>query len=147
MQYWEIILLLSLNFIENWFLLFLYSLWNHYQCFWMFLIFLHLDFSIQPQDRIIILGARKVSIPCNATSNSKTGTIIILWKHNQTTITDYTNKHFTKIHNGSLLFEQFLQRDVGTYQCVAILYVGNIKQKQIESRSARIQAACKWYFV
>eukprot|EP00111_Clytia_hemisphaerica_P008679 TCONS_00025377-protein len=100
-----------------------------------------LDFTIQPQDRIIILGTRNVSIPCNATSNSTSGTIIILWKHNQTTITDYTNKHFMKDQNGSIVFEQFLQRDVGTFQCVAILYHENIKQKQIESRVARIQAA------
>ena len=84
---------------------------------------------------------------CSVVSYSnKSSKPIIVWKHNNTAITDFDNKHFSVKKDGTLNFVQFLQRDIGFYQCVAILYGKDGKQKidQISSRVAHIQIACKF---
>jgi len=107
-----------------------------------FVVFL--VFTSEPEDRFIIVGSKNITIPCHATS-SKDGKLTILWKHNSTYITDYDNKHFRQIGQGSLFFIQFLQRDVGDYQCTVIRSILTDHKEQVSSKKARIQAACKYF--
>ena len=100
----------------------------------------------EPEDRFIIIGAKNITIPCQATS-TKDGNLTILWKHNDSYITDYDNKHFRQTGQGSLFFIQFLHRDVGDYQCTVIRSIQTVRKEQISSKTARYQAACKFIYV
>ena len=103
-------------------------------------------FTGEPQDDIIFSGTKNYSIACSVNSSINNSKPKIVWKHNNTAITDFNNKHFSVKSDGTLNFVQFLQRDIGFYQCIAILYGkdGNQKIDQISSRVAHIQIACKY---
>ena len=73
--------------------------------------------------------------------------IVITWKHNDTWIHDFANKHYRQLVDGSLQYTAFLYSDQGQHQCSAVLYDdSNKKIGQIFSRVAATRIACMFYF-
>ena len=67
-----------------------------------------------------------------------------MWKHNDSWITDYRNKHYRLLGSGSLEFQFLVASDQGTYQCRVSVNVGKKLKEQTLSKSATIVFPCKF---
>ncbi|XP_065067823.1 roundabout homolog 2-like isoform X2 [Rhopilema esculentum] len=99
-----------------------------------------LEFLTQPESAVVGPNL-PLQISCTVSTNLS-GILHILWKRNDTWITDYTSKHYSQLTNGSLFFERFLYGDQGTYQCSALVVSSDHTHLgQIYSRVASIKMA------
>ena len=86
-------------------------------------------------------------MPCSAKSTYQNAVHVYSWKHNDSWITDYRNKHYRLLGSGSLEFQFMVASDQGTYQCRVSVYVGTELKEHNLSKSVTIVFPCKFSII
>ena len=120
---------------------------SFYKYFRLYQIFIFLiGFYQEPQNVVVKIGM-PLLMPCSAKSTYKNAVHVFSWKHNDSWITDYRNKHYHLLGSGSLEFEFMVASDQGTYQCRVSVYVDTELKEQNLSKSVTIVFPCKFSII